>query len=123
MDLTDYCSWELSVKLREKGFDRPTLLYYCEGKLQEDIFYPDATDISAHIDDLKVNTNNGKNRFASAPTLWEAHKWLREKYRIYIEVRLWDGGYVTILNGELREISETYEKALEMGITEALKLI
>lgn len=70
----DYCSYEVSKLLKEKGFD-------CECR---DYYHIDGHFYS---EDFKSNWNNSKGELTlfSAPTHQMAMKWLREK-SIYIYV-------------------------------------
>jgi hypothetical protein len=62
----DYCSFELSKLLKEKGFDGLVYTYYPKG-------VKDKYNISALADD------HNKHGETSRPTLQMAMKWLREK--------------------------------------------
>lgn len=72
----------------------------------------------------------------ACPTLYMAHKWLREKKGIFIMMDMWKGGYHAVLwrmdetyiktmafKGPNEGVWNTYEEALQAGILEALKLI
>lgn len=130
----DYCSYELALKLKKAGFDWPCDLYYTK----EDA--PDGTAwIVPTIDREDFNADSDCpfcKPLCSAPTLWHAQKWLREKA---IEVDInpmfshggrdgydWDvyddfSDYPAI-RGTL-PFAETYEQALSAGISAALELI
>ena len=84
-----------------------------------------------------MNWNNGVD--CSAPTLWQAQKWLREKKGIAINVIAHDGGEyhserIILPNcmmpetrawyvGTTTPLVDAYEQALSAGIAAALELI
>ena len=70
----DYCSFEISKLLRNKGFNEPCRAYYDMGALKEDVTVPMDWSHSNFIDHI------------SAPTLQLAMKWLREVHRIEIHI-------------------------------------
>lgn len=70
----DYCSYELSKLLKEKGFDGLVYTYYPRG-------VKDKYNISMLAD------NHNKHSETSRPTLQMAMKWLREMHRKYIDIR------------------------------------
>lgn len=127
----DYCSYELSKALKAAGFDEPCDHYYNTGLIND----MDIHDKSIHL--ATFNDYNGVGEHCcSAPTLWQAQKWLRER-AIEVDVNPmfshggrdgydWDvyddfSGYPAI-RGTL-PFAETYEEALSAGISAALELI
>lgn len=72
MNREDYCSYELSKKLSEKGFD-----------LDVEYYYDELLDNS--LEDSYPRNHNKLDHRVSAPYLWEAQKWLREKKGYHIE--------------------------------------
>lgn len=133
METADFCSYELSKRLKDCGFDEPCdHLYNCHGNLNR---YADTHRINR-------NTNGHHTPSCSAPTLAHAQKWLREAKGI--DVLVWNCacGYgweiskadtqsrgTTLMvyddNGEDMDSGMwlTYENALSAGITVALELI
>lgn len=134
----DYCSYELSKALKAAGFDEPCDHYYARRGIIGDSFrLYDAYSGMQH--------QNSKYSTASAPTLYHAQKWLREKCGIHIDVCTysdystdadgkvcdrWDfwgfdlymvigGAKITDDDGEY----DSYEEALEQGISYALDLL
>lgn len=81
MGTTDYVSYELAVKLKAAGFDEPCLTFYDANK-----------ELGRALDSDNFNhlgeTYQGEwfTDTISAPTLWQAQKWLREKKGIAINV-------------------------------------
>lgn len=149
MEQEDYVSYELAKKLKSAGFDEPCDHFY------EHSWDPTKARISAsgvygewnNIDAFKHNFNAiDDNRhkqslipYCSAPTLWQAQKWLREKKKIDVLVYncacgyLWEVSKATngtglILFDEKGDDENSgcwtsYEAALSAGITAALELI
>ena len=133
METTDFCSYELSKRLKDCGFDKPCDHYYNgHGNLNR----------YADTDRINRNTNGHHTPSCSAPTLAHAQKWLREAKGI--DVLVWNCacGYgweiskadtqsrgTTLMvyddNGEDMDSGMwlTYENALSAGITVALELI
>lgn len=90
MDNTDYCSYELSVKLKKMGFDLECYEFWSLD------FCPDGTPVK-----IRKSQNQPKSCVVSernsileqigsdlitAPTLAKAQKWLREKHHFHIHV-------------------------------------
>lgn len=75
MPTEDYCSYELSQLLKEKGFNVETITYYyCTSEYTKSKIYKSPN-----------NTNwNNNEYYYSAPTHQMAMKWLREKYDLHI---------------------------------------
>jgi hypothetical protein len=124
METTDYCSYELSKALKACGFDEPCDRYYARKSIIGDKFK--LTDVYSCI-----RHQNSKYSTASAPTLWQAQKWLREKKKLHILVDFdLDGDwYYKVLPIVGCCIAEgyrgylIYEQALSDGISDALQLL
>lgn len=87
----DYCSFEVSKLLKEKDFAVPTREYYRN--------YPTAIIMSWDVgkkingnDDKKLETAGGMT-YVSCPTHALAIKWIRENFKLEIEVRRTMIGY------------------------------
>lgn len=124
MNHEDYCSYELSKKLKEKGFDYPL-----------STFYDDDYGDGAPLVGLEDNYNK-YNDACAAPTLGQAQKWLRENKDLHIDVvlaeyghNIWNVDVVNLEEGDegdgLAHVSElhSYEAALSAGIEKALELL
>ena len=75
MNKEDYVNLEVAKLLKRKGFNELCLYFYTD---DEDDTLWDA------IDEME-NINLGGNEF-SAPTLYEAQKWLRSAKGLHVEV-------------------------------------
>ena len=74
----DFVTYELAVKLKEKGFDAPCYGYYhCNGG-------NDSFELCGNGDRDFLNSKN-KHRIA-APTIPQVLKWLREEQKLHVEV-------------------------------------
>lgn len=128
MKTTDYCDYKLSLALKSAGFDEPCIAQWaCE---------PDGKPMLVGSTAFVFSNAELKGRDVTAPLLYHAQKWLRERA---IEVDInpmfshggrdgydWDvyddfSDYPAI-RGTL-PFAETYEQALSAGISAALELI
>ena len=122
----DYVSFEQAVKLKELGFDWDCNHWY----------HPLETD--KIIECQTYCNHNSFERPYSAPTLYQAQKWLREKeieVGVFAEFdgELQTGKWVWLMrkfNTHLYDTVfpedinyDTYEQALSAGIDEALELL
>ena len=146
MNKEDYVSLEVAKLLKEKGFDEFTDSFYGDIRgLQKgsNLLYNTINKITNFVDDkLKVKKEN----CIAAPTLYEAAKWLRNKYDINVAVNavipMWfdrrpknnDTLYMPSITRKnvdgkiemlmLRNLNDfNYEEVYNNGILEALKLI
>lgn len=114
----DYVSYELAVKLKACGFDEPCDYYYENGGT--DILY------------TGCRYYNESGSYHSAPLLFHAQKWLREKHHISVRVsyiayhKVWFADWLNLDSEEFDDTDATfatYEGALADGISAALDLI
>lgn len=122
MNKKDYCSYELAKKLKSAGFDEPCDHYY-----DTNHFAPTTACASGDY-------NNNLCALCSAPTLWQAQNWLKEKKDIAIlldcefkdswgyEIAKFDNQFAVPLC-ECKYGFQTYESALSAGIKSALILL
>ena len=131
----DFVTYELAVKLKDKGFREKCIAYYWEkinehtpSFVVEDNMPEDGLDIL----DLLSNHNQAEwSPFIDAPTISQVLKWLREEKKMHIIVEIADSGwYYTIYpnirweNGKLKSDTyimsfknkESYEQAALAGI-------
>lgn len=130
----DFVSYELAVKLKACGFDE-----LC------DHFFDGHGNLNRYGDTDRINrnTNGHHTPSCSAPLLFHAQKWLRERNGIAINVDAHDGDFYTweavfLSNASQDVVIEaslsakfslyveklgSYEVALSAGITAALELI
>lgn len=152
MEANDYCSYELSLALKAAGFDEPCHYgYSVKTRLEPELSFGDPKIVHS-----KAPKNYNDNRkgiakgleFCSAPTLWQAQKWLRNtalfnvgvnpalptrKWQFYIDdlnqhVNPHDGELMTRWDDDMQEkadeqMYDSYEQALSAGIEAALELI
>jgi hypothetical protein len=129
----DFVSYELAVALKAAGFDEPCEAFYLPPmKNRPEPFFSGR---------VKRSIKNETHAFhLSAPSLYHAQKWLREKKGIllwvYPDRQLTDEEYSEIelagewwwdTEGVIRECSRdtypSYEAALSAGLSAALELI
>ena len=131
MEITDYCNYKLSLALKACGFDEPCIAQWaCE---------PDGKPILLGSTAFVFNNAELKGRDVTAPLIYQAQKWLREKKGIAINVIAHDGDTyhserVILSNCTLPEsrewyvhtatpLRDSYEQALTEGIKSVLELI
>lgn len=137
METTDYCSYELSLALKKCGFDEQCDSYYDKACAADDEHWHTKREERYNWNGLASECQ------ISAPTLWQAQKWLREKWGIAINVDAHDGDFYTwdgiFLSNATQDVLVrltfnvgfpsyakkflSYEEALSKGIAEALKLL
>ena len=120
----DYCDYDTCVALKELGYIGSPHECECYGA-----YFNFGNDI---FTDSLDNTEVGTNEFLRVP-LYLAHKWLREKKNIQIEmpISFMDNGVwkfsFRIQTSKFydRAIGEwdSYEEALSEGIKEAIKIL
>lgn len=123
----DYCDYKLSLALKKYGFDEPCIAQWaCE---------PDGKPMLLGSTAFVFINAQLKGRDVTAPLLYHAQKWLREKKGIAINVMAHDGGaydydIVFLPNAvdcdypiDRATFSKTYEEALSEGIASVLELI
>lgn len=108
----EFATFELSKKLKEKGFDKPCVAYYVStcSKL-----YFNITQLrGCTVEDCFIsrNTQHGGNgvTLTDAPTISQVLKWLRKDKLIHIEVSLGRSGwYFEIVQYEYHEEGNEYD--------------
>ena len=135
MNNEDYVSYELAKKLKECGFAEPCNFYYTKEDAPDGAVWftgdpRDPQDYNHLQDDCPF-----AKPICSAPHIYHAQKWLREKKGIAINVIAHDGGaydydIVFLPNAvdcdypiDRATFSRTFEEALSEGINSALELI
>ena len=122
----DYCDYKLSLALKAAGFDEPCDAFYLPPmKNRPEPFFSGR---------VKRSIKSESNAFQfSAPTLWHAQKWLREKKKMHCQVLL--NGVRSMFFWQVREMIgngryadsahqyDVYEDAMSDCISAALELI
>lgn len=136
METTDYCSYELSKALKAAGFDEPCDYgYSVKMRLEPEVSF--GKPKMAHSKDPKNYNDNRKGiekglSFCSAPHIFHAQKWLREKKGIYAYcepncLKKWFARAIDLAKNEDLlfdgEMFDSFEKATEYAISAALELI
>lgn len=129
MNTEDYVSYPIAVALKAAGFDAECREFYTpKGDLGTAADADDFNSLGAQYQGEWFSNT------ISAPSLYAAQKWLREKKEIFVEVTSealhdWDffvmeldeDANVGVVRGS--EIYPSYESALSAGIAAALELI
>lgn len=120
----DFVSYELAVALKAAGFDEPCIAQWARE--------PDGKPILLGSTAFVFSNAELKGRDVTAPLLWHAQKWLREKHHISVRVsylsyhQVWFADWLNLDSGEFDDTDATfaaYEKALADGIEAVLELI
>ena len=128
----DYCSFELSKKLKDKGFPQegPGYSRACFHHLKDDL-YRDGGD---WINTCATEIDETEEEKIIVPTLALARKWLYEEKHIWVQVEItsgkkfvydmWDVNVDNLLYGtDFEETFDSPQEAFENGINDALDLI
>lgn len=128
METSDFVSYELAVKLKAAGFDEPCIAQWtCE---------PDGKPMLVGSTAFVFSNAELKGRDVTAPLLFHAQKWLREKKELCVTAyaQPYNGlpyytGYI-LFEGDEKEVLDQdghwyddYEKCLSETISAALELI
>lgn len=89
MEATDYCSYPLSLALKKAGFCESCDHIYLRDRKSDEWEFADWK-----VDDKDYNKRTRPQLAISAPTLWQAQKWLREKKKIDVLVYNCACGYL-----------------------------
>lgn len=130
METNDYVSYELAVKLKAAGFDEPCDHYYAydeKSKIKHLLISASPSEWDWNYSALPEFVHPE----CSAPHIYHAQKWLREKHKLHILVdsdlygkwyyKVFPIGECCIDEGNSNYV--TYEQALSAGIESALRLI
>lgn len=98
--MEDFVSYDIAVKLKEKGFKEKCYAYYFP-KGSELIFNHNPFS-GGIVEDCLYSNNSLPNEcmasdFVDAPTISQVLKWLREEKKIFIEIALSPDGYQHII--------------------------
>lgn len=126
METTDFCSYELSKRLKDCGFDEPCYFYYTRKDSPDDHVWLTTSE------EAPIDYNRSVYAGCSMPTLAQAQKWLREKKHLSVEPY---ANIVANFNYNIADLEsfadykgqgigyESYECALAAGISASLELI
>lgn len=126
METTDFCSYELSKRLKDCGFDDPCYFYYTRKDSPDDHVWLTTSE------EAPIDYNRSVYAGCSMPTLAQAQKWLREKKGIYAYcepncLKKWFARAIDLVKNEDLlfdgEMFDNFEKATEYAIAAALELI
>ena len=108
----EFVTYELAVKLKALGFDKPCFTYYKDMKGEKVLLY-DSMDF-----DGECNT----------PLFQQAFRWFREKYSLCIVIKPIDDkklelGYNLLKNGLMLGSHLTYEEAELACLTKLIEIV
>ena len=116
-----YCSFEVSILLKKKGFEGDINAYY---------HIWDSGDKVCSVQEFR--SSEAPHLYIPAPTLQTAMKWLREKYRLHIDIDPSEGNWnptvitledwsCAVKYGDNIPIQDTYEEAVEAALKYVLE--
>ena len=131
----DYCDYDTCVALKELGYKVPTSAYYMPNNNQ--LIFVSNPFRGGYVTDCFYSHNSLPKdvmtaNFIDAPTLWEAQKWLREEFELYMSANFLiteEGDFEyeietrTGYDNLSSNMYKTYEEALSEGIKEAVKIL
>ena len=140
MTQEDYVSFEVAKLLKEKGYNKKCNAVWETGVCRECSPKLKITLGAYDEKDLMHNIDWSEQYEYLAPSLWNAQKWLREKHNISVEIYarendwkfeicrtegilIMDCACMSCTTMNNKGAFDTYEKALNEGIKEALKMI
>lgn len=128
-----FIPYELAVKLKGKGFDKPCFGWYypaevCGFDYKTTIVFNTSEYRGCNYKDMLISHNDDKH--IDAPTISQVLKWLREEKELYIEIYMYHNCYLwEIYNTKIYDADftqksekyseieyETYEQAALAGI-------
>lgn len=125
-------SKELALKAKDIGFNEPCAYYY---DVEHDVIKCDliiGNGYGVEIDEFYFKYNTMYTDMISVPTLSQLQAWIRNKHDIHVmigvyELNWWYQLCNLSIKGKLKENSyagnDSYEKALENGLTRACEII
>ena len=123
MSKEDYVSYDLARRLKEVEFEEHCKNAYLKiGRKVKLLYWGTAAKLA----------NDMGGEYVSAPNLWQAQKWLREKWGIYAYcepncLKKWFARAIDLAKNEdllfNGEMFDNFEKATEYAIFAALELI
>ena len=136
MNNEDYVSYELALKLKACGFDEPCNYgYSVKMRLEPEVSFGEPKMVHSkapkNFNDNRKGIEKGLS-FCSAPHVYLAQKWLREKKGIYAYcepncLKKWFARAIDLAKNEDLlfdgEMFDSFEKATEYAISAALELI
>jgi len=124
-----FCNYEISLKLKELGFNEPCLGIY---DFTKEVYTDSKTEHFYSQEKVQYIFGNEKNLVILAPLWQQAIDWFREAWNIQIEI-LWRGDMNMFCYkiGKFKHGSHKFsekdyrqfEEARELAIREAIKLI
>lgn len=112
----EFCSHEISLKLKELGFDEPCFGIWINKGSRVDVMY-----VAKQDDVWMAEQNEG----ILAPLLQQVIDWFREKYDIIIDIgKIYNGtdNWHFALNYEWEYFEGTYYEAREAAILKAIEV-
>lgn len=124
-----FVPYDLSLKLKELGFDEECLGYY----LNEDLAEILEIEELLCIDEKHYQKSSALGKVCSAPLWQQVFKWFRDKHKLSGEVYYLDGGWHfdidSLINGWSQYTSppkrpfETFESAQEAVVCKLIKML
>ena len=114
----DFVTYELAIKLKEKGFRMPCIAHYCclDGNILK---FNITTDC---IRGSNVKCLNGENNiYTDAPIISQVLKWLRNTYNLHVEtypcgLGMWKFLVTNITTLEERALCDKYTSSEQAAI-------
>ena len=131
-----FVTYEIALKLKEKGFDDPCIMHYMIEDSTFEMGSPKVINLKTLVNSQGIETGIKPSEVEfnlCAPTYQQVVDWLRETYKLHIKIdRNYDGWTWFIINfrngnqhvlGTGNDEFEEYYTALQKAIEGSIKLI
>ena len=129
----DYCDYDTCVALKELGYKVPTSAYYMphhKGLIWVSYPFRGGYVIDCFYSHNSLSKDVMTANFIDAPTMYEAHKFLREEKGLHIEIDgVGDEWQVSVVETKknlclaVKNRCQSYEEALLEGVRGAIKIL
>lgn len=127
----DFVTYDIAVKLKEKGFDELCLLHYTNEQILVQNSKQSTIGDAIGVDDILDSYNRFNNAYTDVPTISQVLKWLREEKKLFVDIGMAYNKYFVgicktdefdevvgqqVIEHAIGTPSNTYEEAAIAGI-------
>ena len=96
--MKDFVTYEIAVKLKEKGFDELCLLHYTNEQILVQNSTQSTIGDTIGVDDILDSYNRFNNACTDVPTISQVLKWFREEKIYHVEIIANASGYIYVVS-------------------------